>query len=151
MAAPRKSPLLSPPTLVIGLLVLSAATTGIGIVLGAQSRDSLIDALTEQQQKAVTRAEALQAETETLKAQAATQQAQIADLTQRLDSTYSAVEVGGVVDFPVLRGMARKGDTLTTFAKREQTTPAILRALNPWLKDDSTPLQDRQTLWIPKK
>jgi LysM repeat protein len=47
--------------------------------------------------------------------------------------------------------MARKGDTLASFAKRESTTPAILRALNPWLKDDSTPLQDRQTLWIPKK
>jgi LysM repeat protein len=151
MAAQRPRSLLSLPVLIVGLLVLSAATTGIGIVLGVQSRDGLIDALTLQQQNAVTRAETLKAENDALQSQVTAQQAQITELTQRLDSTYTAVEVGGVVDFPVLRGMARKGDTLASFAKRESTTPAILRALNPWLKDDSTPLQDRQTLWIPKK
>lgn len=74
-----------------------------------------------------------------------------ADLTKKLDASYMAVSVGGRVDFPVLRGMARGGDTVATFAKREGTTPDVVIALNPWLKAHKGPLADRASLWIPKR
>jgi LysM repeat protein len=148
MAAQRKTPLSL--TVILGLLVLSAATAGVGVVVGIQSRDSTIEALSYQQREAYKATEALGEENATLKAQIATQEQKIKELTQSLDNTYTAVEVGGVVDFPVLRGMARPGDTVSSFAKREGTTVDILRALNPWLKDSQTTLQNRQTLWIPK-
>ena len=75
---------------------------------------------------------------------------QNADLKRRLDSTFVASEVRGMADFPVLRGMSRRGDTVASFAKREGTTPEVVLALNPWLKKRKKPLVDYQTVWIPR-
>lgn len=71
-------------------------------------------------------------------------------LRQRLDGTYVATEIRGMADFPVLRGMSRRGDTVETFAKREGTTAEVILALNPWLRKRKKPLVDYQTVWIPR-
>lgn len=71
-------------------------------------------------------------------------------LRQRLDGTYVATEIRGMADFPVLRGMSRRGDTVKTFAKREGTTPEVILALNPWLRKRKKPMVDYQTVWIPR-
>jgi hypothetical protein len=139
------------PKLILSLLVLSAATAGVGVVVGVKSREGTIDALAKQQREVYSTAEQLRAENSTLKAQLAERDDKVKDLTQQLDSTYTAVEVGGAVDFPILRGMARPGDTVSTFAAREGAAVDCVRALNPWLKDSQTALQNRQALWIPKR
>lgn len=71
-------------------------------------------------------------------------------LRHRLDGTYVATEIRGMADFPVLRGMSRRGDTVETFAKREGTTAEVILALNPWLRKRKKPLVDYQTVWIPR-
>lgn len=73
-----------------------------------------------------------------------------ANLNQRLDATYAPTEVRGMADFPVLRGMARHGDTVESFARREGTNPDVILALNPWLRGRREPMIDYQTVWIPK-
>lgn len=73
-----------------------------------------------------------------------------ANLNNRLEATFAPTEVRGMADFPVLRGMARQGDTVDSFARREGTTPDIILALNPWLRDQRQAMADYQTVWIPK-
>lgn len=136
---------------VFALLICSAVALAVGAVVGVKSRDRAIDALTTQQIAAQRQTEAVTAEKDALAAQVETLTRQVASLKTQLDGTYAAVEVGGPVDFPVLRGMARPGDTVKRFAEREGTTPTVVRALNPWLKDDQTALKNRQALWIPKR
>lgn len=71
------------------------------------------------------------------------------DLAEAQQTRLDVREVRGTADFPILRAMARSGDTVAAFAAREGTTEAVVRALNPWL-DGATDLDGWQTLWIPK-
>lgn len=75
---------------------------------------------------------------------------EVSGLKKQLDSSYAAVDVGGSVDFPVQRGMARAGDTVETFARREGTTVEVVRALNPRLSSAAAALANRETVWLPK-
>lgn len=73
-----------------------------------------------------------------------------ADLEEARATRLEVREVRGTADFPILRAMAREGESVAGFAEREQTTEAIVRALNPWLEDDAEALESWQTLWVPK-
>lgn len=73
-----------------------------------------------------------------------------ANLNHRLEATFAPTEVRGMADFPVLRGMARQGDTVESFARREGTTADIILTLNPWLRGRRQVMADYQTVWIPK-
>lgn len=132
------------------MAIASAAMVATGAVIGVYSRQSLIETLTAQQIAAQRDAQRLDEESQGLAKQIEQLQVELGNSRRQLDSTYAAVEVGGAVDFPVLRGMARPGDTLKSFAAREGVSVEVIRALNPWIKSDQMTLTDRQTIWIPK-
>lgn len=71
------------------------------------------------------------------------------DLAQARQTRLEVREIRGTADFPIQRAMAREGDTVVGFARREGTTEAVVRALNPWL-DGTETLESWQTLWVPK-
>lgn len=135
----------------VALVIATAAGMfGAGVWWGSASRKPVIDALTGQQIAAQREAQRLDEENQSLATQMEQLQQELGSARQQLDKTYSAVEVGGAVDFPVLRGMARSGDTLKSFAAREGVSVEVIRALNPWLKSDQMALENRQTIWLPK-
>lgn len=139
--------------LLVTLMVCLAVLLGGGakLMTDLKDRDARLSVLTEELERSRQQLAAQEvALSERTTALAVTEQEKAA-LTQKLDSTYAAVDVGGRVDFPVLRGMARGGDTVAVFAKREGTTPDVVMALNPWLKTHKGPLADRASLWIPKR
>jgi len=72
------------------------------------------------------------------------------DLEEARATRMEVRQIRGTADFPILRAMARGGDTLAEFAVREKTSEEIVRALNPWLGDDVSTLESWQTLWVPK-
>ncbi len=98
--------------------------------------------------------DALATELETARSVGTDLSARVAQLQADLDEARSTRldvrEIRGTADFPILRAMARGGDTVAGFAAREQTTEAVVRSLNPWLADDVTTLESWQTLWVPK-
>ncbi|CCG09741.1 LysM peptidoglycan-binding domain-containing protein [Pararhodospirillum photometricum] len=67
-----------------------------------------------------------------------------------MEETMVPREIGGHADFPIHRGMAQAGDTLASFAAREETSVSVLKALNPWV-DESKPFAAYQTLWLPRR
>lgn len=73
-----------------------------------------------------------------------------ADLEEARSTRMEVREIRSTADFPILRAMARQGESVTDFADREGTTEPIVRALNPWLDDDTEALESWQTLWVPK-
>ncbi|GEO81770.1 LysM peptidoglycan-binding domain-containing protein [Pararhodospirillum oryzae] len=75
--------------------------------------------------------------------------ADLATLQRTVDETMVPREVGGSADLPVERAMSRQGETLAAFAARENTTVAVLKALNPWA-DETRVLQAYQLFWLPK-
>jgi hypothetical protein len=80
--------------------------------------------------------------------QVETLKATMAETKKEMDETMVPREIGSSADFPIERGMAREGESLATFAKREGTSVEVLKALNPWL-DPSQPLKKYQTMWLP--
>lgn len=129
--------------------IISAAMLGVGAFWGVSNRQTVIDALTAQQVAVQRDAQRLDEENQSLAKQIEQLQLDLEKSTQQLDSTYVAVEVGGAVDFPILRGMAREGDTLKSFSTREGVAPDVLKALNPWVTD-TVVFKNRQILWMPK-
>lgn len=73
-----------------------------------------------------------------------------ADLEEARSTRMEVREIRSTADFPILRAMARQGESVADFADREETTEAIVRALNPWLDDETEALESWQTLWVPK-
>jgi len=72
------------------------------------------------------------------------------DLAEARATRLDVREIRSPAEFPIERAMAEAGDTVSGFAAREGTTEAVVRALNPWLKDAET-LEAFQTLWVPKR
>lgn len=137
--------------LLLALIAVIALTMGMHIAV--DRRDDLIRSLAAAANQNRTEVARLESENAHLAQQMEILLQEIGTLNIRLDETYAPREVGGMVDFPIERGMARRGDTLDAFAKREGTTIETLRALNDWLpqNDATLKLADRQMLWIPKK
>ncbi|MCF8480843.1 MAG: LysM peptidoglycan-binding domain-containing protein [Rhodospirillum sp.] len=92
----------------------------------------------------------LSREIESLSVQVDTLKADVATAKKEADATLVPQEIGSNADFPIERGMAKGGESVETFAKREGTSIEVLRALNPWL-DPKQPLKKFQTLWLPIK
>lgn len=139
--------------LLISLLATLIVLIGGGtkVALDLRDRNARITALEAELEQTRQRLAATEVSLSERSTQLAVTEKEKADLTKKLDASYAAVSVGGRVDFPVLRGMAREGDTVATFAKREGTTPDVVLALNPWLKGHKGALADRASLWIPKR
>lgn len=136
------------------LLVLGALTTGAGIML--ESRDQVIrtmaaraEQMRRQTLDLAEEVDRLDDENATLAREVEGQLETIARLKADLDDSMAPEPVGSPADFPILRGMARQGDTVASFARREKTTPDVLLALNPWLIEADR-LDHRQLIWIPK-
>ncbi|ABC22532.1 hypothetical protein F11_08920 [Rhodospirillum rubrum F11] len=85
---------------------------------------------------------------ETLRADLASEKQARAAQQTTIEESMVPREIGSKADFPVERGMARPGESVSDFAKREKTSVSVLKALNPWL-DEAKPLQHYQTLWLP--
>lgn len=126
---------------------LSAAVVlGVVLVVTVRDRDQAVLAYTA-------RLRTLEAENQRLAGQMRDLLTEVRGLNRRLDESYAPVEVGGRLDLPIQRAFARPGDTLARLAGREKVAPDVLRALNPWLPEGApteVPLQDRQSLWVPK-
>ncbi|WP_155976152.1 hypothetical protein [Novispirillum itersonii] len=125
---------------------------GTKVALDLRDRNARITALEAELDQARQQIAAAEVSLSERATQLAVTEKEKADLAKKLDNSYAAVPVGGRVDFPIMRGMAREGDTVATFAKREGTTPDVVIALNPWLKGQKGgQLADRASLWIPKR
>lgn len=128
------------------------------LFLVMQQNDAALEASTDRLIQAQEQITALEAENqalaqhiEALLQEVGDQGGTIESLRRDLDNSFQPQEIGSPVDFPIVRGMARAGDTLSAFAQREKTTPEVLRALNPWLPAGGNPaLENRQILWIPR-
>lgn len=92
---------------------------------------------------------ALQNERDGLTRRLDAMEADLAAVTRDLEAALAPQEIASSADFPILRAMARRGDTVATFAAREGTTEAVVRALNPWLGEDAG-LLFGQRLWVPR-
>jgi len=131
-------------------VVVAGATAGTGAGIRAlEARDAAIAAATERLRQAEQDIGGLRQENTRLADQMEDLLTEIGTLQDQLDDARAPREIGGPVDFPIQRGMARAGDTLHSFAAREGTTVEVLRALNPWLAPDQSGLKGRQALWIP--
>ncbi|SDG42062.1 LysM peptidoglycan-binding domain-containing protein [Roseospirillum parvum] len=152
MPAPRRGPW--PYVCLALLLLLGGLAAGAGVML--EARDEVIRAMATRAEEMRQRTADLKAEVDRLADENArlareveTHLATIASLNADLDDSFAPEPVGSPVDFPILRGMARQGDTVAAFARREKTTPDVLIALNPWLVETDH-LEHRQLIWIPK-
>lgn len=135
------------------LIAIAAVILMVGLLkIAIEKRDHVIINLASSLQQSRTDIGRLESENAQLAMQMETLLQEIGTLNARLDDSYTPRDIGGMVDFPVQRGMARRGDTLESFARREGTTVATVRELNDWLPDDTSALKlaDRQMLWIPK-
>jgi len=75
---------------------------------------------------------------------------QLEAITQELEINKKPRRIRSPVDFPIMRVMAKPGDTVETLAEREGSTIEVLRALNPWLENEGE-LVAGQMFWLPKK
>lgn len=133
------------------LVLLASVVLSVAVLYLLQQRDQAIEGLAVRVLEARREAESLDAENQELTFRIEELLGEVRTLASRLEEGYAPVEVGGPVDFPIMRAMARPGDTVAVLAAREGTTPDVVRALNPWLPGVQAKLQDRQALWVPKR
>ena len=124
-------------------VVLSTAALGFSAVVVVRDRDQAVAAYAARLAK-------LENENQRLADEMRGLLDEVQGLNRRIEDSYAPIEVGGHLDLPIHRAFARPGDTLERFSKREKVAVPVLRALNPWLPEGNTSLQDRQSLWIPK-
>lgn len=131
---------------VLAAAIAASIILGAALVLTLRDRDEAVAAYSS-------RLRALEAENQTLAGQLEELLGEVRGLNQRIEASYAPIEVGGRLNLPIHRAFARPRDTLDRFAVREKVAPEVLRALNPWLPEgapEDVPLQDRQSLWVPK-
>jgi len=75
---------------------------------------------------------------------------QLESIAQELEINKKPIRIRSPVDFPIMRVMAKPGDTAEILAKREGSTIEVLRALNPWLENEEK-LIVGQMFWLPKR
>lgn len=166
----------APPGMVVPLLALISGLLMVVVIVGALVTGTLITtqkreiatlgtdidrlrvslALLEEENATLAQANAaLRAEVAAARDQASAQAAevqatedQIQSLRREMEETMVPRAVGSSADFPIERAMAQPGERLAAFAKREGTSVEVLKALNPWV-DEDTPLKRFQILWLP--
>lgn len=74
--------------------------------------------------------------------------ATIVNIEAQLTEIQQPQPVNGPANFPISRVLAQRGDTVAALARRQNTSPEVIYALNPWL-DGADDLIVGQAIWIP--
>ena len=128
--------------LVVTAVIFSVAVTSM-VVSHIGGLELLVDELNQENVSLSERHKTFEAENSDLKVR-------LTKLEDEISSLQQPQAVEGPASFPVSRVLARRDDTVSMLAKRENTTVEIIYQLNAWL-DGRENLLPGQAIWIPNR